>query len=909
VRLITVFAVIGTGLAAALLLKRRAPARGATARDRGNTSAGELNCVKEVGQQTPIKTLDSEAWQRLLTEPCVIPSLANESVQSCSEPLFSSADLPPVTGSEIRQGRAQTASRADSELNGVEAPSRTKMRITKRSSGGRGEYELSESFGSLTPRDLVNHTILLNLGSQVKIATGVRLLLKHGKLRLRIDEEAVCEIHLHRQLAAALMLPYPAREESAWASDFPTLKSGLYGIRNITFSSVILLTNCIARMVVDTISVANQAQEEYVQASERLNEILQVWERHAEFPPELASLLAEHNRLVQAGGPLGLSAEKVVSDLQEAAAEHCQVEETADFSASHDVLPLLIRFLQSARLKGDIERTSSGTHSPQDITADTALPVIFEVEENDALAGISVTVGEPASYKSRVSTNAEFRADVQSKQDEALPEIVGLGVANSLSAPLEDSETARQAAESEEADSSVSRPPSPRRYRPQPRGAVVSARRSSKSVPSETQRDLSLSVDLHLRSRIGGTYTLTFLPLRRLGLPSELEVIHVDQRIQLSALHEDWYQDVVLPEMGRLLREGLAWYTEGSDSNFRWSLAGREVFVFGTRDDLSGFISVPRLILGAQHIVICCEEIFQQVLDILRECCEHLPQTFGESDGLPAGWVGIGPVVPTLPLPSSEAGDILDALRPDPAIVIELGGGVCIQHSQFLINYPPHIRVYGSIPDFVQVMINGRPGEKSEDGYTNMGWDSLGEHVVACGAISRSYTVVEPDDDWESWNAYCFNLSGAGGEQVSASICGALVTSGSISTPAMLVPVSTPVLLGSRPGEIYTAPIRKDTRIGVCPAFPPFAPIWAVPQNPLRADKAAARVELVQERAPTPPHGPILRPQQSRAIHQWCTAILDCCRKGLDADPPDDHTRRLWKSYRDLARRLWRASR
>src|SRR6185295_10030573 len=102
-----------------------------------------------------------------------------------------------------------------------------------------------------------------------------------------------------------------------------------------------------------------------------------------------------------------------------------------------------------------------------------------------------------------------------------------------------------------------------------------------------------------------------------------------------------------------------------------------------TRDDLSGFVSVPRLILGAQHVVICREDVLQRVLAVLRESCGIIPTTFGESDGLPSDWVGIGPVVPTVPLPASEAGDILDALRPDPAIVIALEGGIRLQHNQF----------------------------------------------------------------------------------------------------------------------------------------------------------------------------------------------------------------------------------
>jgi hypothetical protein len=207
------------------------------------------------------------------------------------------------------------------------------------------------------------------------------------------------------------------------------------------------------------------------------------------------------------------------------------------------------------------------------------------------------------------------------------------------------------------------------------------------------------------------------------------------------------------------------------------------------------------------------------------------------------------------------------------------------------------------------VIIDGRTAEKTDGGFVSTEWDALGGHTVSCGAVSRSYTIVEPDDGWESWTAYLFDLSMRRGAGASASVCGALVTAGPTGTPALLVPASTPVLLGSRPGEIYTATIREDMRMGFCPAFPPFAPIWAVPQNPLRSDKASARVMLLKESAPASQAGADRQSHPSRAVRQWCTAILDCCRKGLDVDPPEDNARRLWRSYRDAARHLWRASR
>jgi hypothetical protein len=224
----------------------------------------------------------------------------------------------------VRLWRRRTFARHDKTHDLAEAQSHTNMRITKRSSGGRGEYEISESFCGITPRDLINRTIILDLGSSVEIATGVLLLLRNGKRRLRIDEKAGCKMHLHRQLAAALMLPYPARDESGWAQDLPVMQSGLYGIGNIALSSVTLIANGIARVEVASVTVANQGSKDIVQGPDRIADVKRLWERHDDLPPKLASLLAEHKRLVEAGGPLGPHAEEIVLRIQEAVAAHCQ---------------------------------------------------------------------------------------------------------------------------------------------------------------------------------------------------------------------------------------------------------------------------------------------------------------------------------------------------------------------------------------------------------------------------------------------------------------------------------------------------------------------------------------------------------------------------------------------------------
>lgn len=762
------------------------------------------------------------------------------------------------------------------------------MRITKRSSGGRGEYEISESHGSVTARHLLNRIIVLDLGCQIELTTGVRLLLKNGKLRLRIDESAGGEIHLHRQLAAAVLLPHPARDESIWASDSPVIRSGLYGIGNIELSSVALAGNDIARVGVGSLVMANRGGEDYVNCAERMTDVLRLWERVGDLPSPFAALISEHRRLVEAGGPLGLDAENVISALQDAVSLHFQAQALVPFPASdEDPLPFLLRMLRSdaaVEIGSAVEKTQISHHARIRIAA---------------LMGQSFAENESGLQEPRVSQNAEIEIAVSHQEEQfAIPEAAAGSTGQDQESQVED----------HAAELHVRRPLSPRKYRPQPRGVIVSARSAVRPTSAEEQRDVSVPIDLRLRRRHGGTYMITFLPRRRSGMPAVLDVNYADQPIQLSALHENWYQDVVLLETEKHLREGLVWFAEGSSGNFRWGLAGREVFVLGTRDELSGFISVPRLVLGAEHFVLCREEIRQEVLNVLAECCDSIPVAIGESEGLPNGWVGIGPITPTLPLPPSDVADTLDVLRPDPAISIAFESGIRLQHNQFLLNYPPVIRVHGDIPPYVRIMIDGEPAVRSDNGFTSSRWDSPGEHVVSCGVISRSYTVVEPDDEWETWPAYSFALNAQFRSEL-ISICGAHVTAREPGRALVLVPVSTPFLLGSKPGEVYLASVRQNLRVPICAAVPPFIPVWAVPRNPLRADKASARVLLLNERAHPLKSEPIPRFPPSRAVLHWCVAILDSCRKGLSVDPAEDRARALWRSYRDFARRLRRAFR
>jgi putative restriction endonuclease len=220
------------------------------------------------------------------------------------------------------------------------------MRISRRTSGGRGEYEISEVARSgLGPADLQGRRLFLDLGNGIVFDTATTLRIQGGKPRLRMMEG--CEIHLHLQLAAALLMPHPVREDSALGSGAPVLQRNRYAIEHINLEDALQADAEAIRLKVSDVVLQNRtyAAEEF-QGPSRLAQVLRVWEKAAAFPERIRDLLIAHHSLVAAGGPLLAEAERIVYELQSEVSES-----SADLGVSYgpdsDVLPALVQFLDS----------------------------------------------------------------------------------------------------------------------------------------------------------------------------------------------------------------------------------------------------------------------------------------------------------------------------------------------------------------------------------------------------------------------------------------------------------------------------------------------------------------------------------------------------------------------------------
>jgi hypothetical protein len=407
-------------------------------------------------------------------------------------------------------------------------------------------------------------------------------------------------------------------------------------------------------------------------------------------------------------------------------------------------------------------------------------------------------------------------------------------------------------------------------------------------------------------------------------MPIEFAVSGSGNPPELLALQDEWYQDVLLPDIGELLVAGIEWKgTLPNGGTGRLSLAGRRIFALAQHSELNGFVSQPRLVLGEEHVVLC-------VTDLLAECRAAIaltespdPQLLNSTSGVPHGWVGLRGVRPRKPIPPVANGDILDTLRPLPDITIELTGGIRIDRQTWLEGFPPTIQLFGETGTMGAVIIDGQEACPSADGsYAVPGCDALGDHVIWCVSASRTYTIRGGAEAWEPWDAYAWSLgeTTASGTQSRPGICGALVRSPRIARPngrPTVVAITNPVLIGARPGEIEICKARGDVRTDLCIGFPWFEPIWAIPSNVLLCDKRTARVLLVgsptavgrTESGLGAHHSRVDRRTQAQQIESWCAAILASGRKGLSTEPAQPGIADLWKSYMRHAKALQRGGR
>jgi hypothetical protein len=402
----------------------------------------------------------------------------------------------------------------------------------------------------------------------------------------------------------------------------------------------------------------------------------------------------------------------------------------------------------------------------------------------------------------------------------------------------------------------------------------------------------------------GGFCRVSLLPERTASLPEIIDVDGSLGSLRLTAMQEEFYHDIVADSIGHALQTGIELQQTGARAGrARWSLSGRPLFVL-QQGPVRGFVSAPRLVIGnEEQLVLCKAELSRDVEQLLAEISGGSKTVLDETLGAPTGWIVIRGVQPSRTLPITDEGSILNVLRPQPDIEVVLDGGIRLNRSEWLAGFPPKIHIRGSFDG--EVTIDGNAVNTSElNRLTTQDRDAVGQHVIWCAGVSRSYSIVEPEEGWELWPAYTVRQSAT----TRAAICGpSVIDDASCEIREILwVPVRAPVVLGARPGDIVRSDPHREIRTEMWPVATPFAPVWAMPANPLQAPKASSHVLLIGRNIEpeTLRNDSTYSGTQVHLIRTWVAAILNAARKGLTVSPASREVTELWLRYIKVAKRI-----
>ena len=444
-----------------------------------------------------------------------------------------------------------------------------------------------------------------------------------------------------------------------------------------------------------------------------------------------------------------------------------------------------------------------------------------------------------------------------------------------------------------------------------PRPTTTPQRPPRPPRPTNTPPPENANAILHLRVQLvfgrgGGVRNLALAPDRRDGMPSEIKVTGTQSELHLTELREDCYEPVTLSDAGNALTQGIEWRGRGDARKWRWVLGGRELYVLAPGDEfgLHGFVSTARLWLNARHAVLATKRLREEVTAALAEAgCATSEVSDDTTPGVPAGWLLFREVIPTRFVQRDEQ-DILNALCPAHEIEPHLVGGIKLERNTWLVGYPPRIRFTGEIVNGFEVKIDGHPAQPASDGaFEAPGWDSEGEHRLWFGDQAETYSLCTMNESWEQWHAHDFGTGTA--------ICGASTCQlDATHRRQVRVPVTNPLLIGARPGEIFCCNVRSDVRCETVLAMVSFLPVWALPLDPAHADKQSARILLLH---PNEPQNDIRVPTGNRATNRklvaWSAVIREAACKGLRLAQEEEQTKVLWQRYRVVAKQLRRKMR
>ena len=221
------------------------------------------------------------------------------------------------------------------------------MRISRRPSGGRGEYEISESSPEgVTPTDILEQRLALDFGNGLIVDTNTTLKHQGGKFRVRLLNKAT--IHPHRQVAALLMMPKPIREDVHWGRGMPVMRANQYSIEHIYLDHTEVGEDDVRLEVGDLVLRNATYAAEELKLGERLQVVRALWNSATKFPDHVKALVDRHKELATSGDEIPAESEQIVAELQEILTESREEFGIEYRSEAEDIIPDLQKSLKWA---------------------------------------------------------------------------------------------------------------------------------------------------------------------------------------------------------------------------------------------------------------------------------------------------------------------------------------------------------------------------------------------------------------------------------------------------------------------------------------------------------------------------------------------------------------------------------
>jgi hypothetical protein len=269
------------------------------------------------------------------------------------------------------------------------------MRIALRTSGGRGEYELSGRQGSIQASSLFGKHLAYELTPSIVIPGRAVATRVQGKPRIRLEDRQTTT-HLYRLLAAVLLLPKPKREfRQTHGTDL--LRREAYSMTAIKVDVCTVHPNHAVLRPTDLLLENADRRQDRVAFAERMSRIARLWEKAVADASPLERRIHEHRQAVLDANP-----------------DHKRIEEISDgiaaiLNTDGDALPMAETALGLSPPFVAYNQTAGSMASNVFLEDDETSPIEARVDRVREWRQIAVRGASGVRFRSEVARVYDFR--------------------------------------------------------------------------------------------------------------------------------------------------------------------------------------------------------------------------------------------------------------------------------------------------------------------------------------------------------------------------------------------------------------------------------------------------------------------------------------------------------------------